>query len=117
MAAAEPKHSDVKKPKRPDVQTPTGGGSGDAPTPFAVDDANYDEPAQNVQDSERSEVQTLERLGRAIVPRKGGEVRRMTIYLSPGLAKRLKMASVEHETDMSTMAEDAIAAWLNHRGW
>lgn len=106
MSAAEvPKRSDVEKSERPDVQVLAGEDEGDA--------------IQDVQAPEHSKLQASKRSkpGKAIVPRKDGEVRRMTLYLSPDLAKRLKMASVEHETDMSKMAEDAIAAWLNRRGW
>lgn len=61
---------------------------------------------KNVQASERSSAQASK--GRAIVTRKAGDMRRMTIYLPPALAKHLELASVEQERDMSAIVAEAL---------
>ena len=66
------------------------------------------------------EEEALDELGDRDRPAKRGpgrppryrERRRVTLYLPPGLAKRLKLYAVMQEMEMSEVAEDALRAYL-----
>lgn len=71
------------------ITEPQGGGDGGVGTPF----------------------------GKAVVERADGKtLRRMTVYLPPELAKRLKLAGIEHERDMSDIITEAVGSWLDANG-
>lgn len=64
------------------------------------------------QASKRSGVRAPTR-GRGIIERKGGRVRRrMTVYLSPELARDLGMHAVGQGADVSDLIEEAVSAYL-----
>ena len=83
-------------------QKPQVGGPGDIPTPFKAK-----RPA--VQTAKLLDVQP----SRAIVQRKNGAaLRRMTIYLPPDLARRLRIQAAEADRDMSELVADALRKHL-----
>lgn len=52
--------------------------------------------------------------GKAVVKRADGKkLRRMTVYMPPELAKRLQIAAVTHERDMSDIITEAVGSWLD----
>lgn len=66
-----------------------------------------------------SDVQTSKHLDTSTSKAKSSsqDYTRATIYLTKALHRRLKMAGLEQELDMSDIAEAAIAAWLDkHSG-
>lgn len=57
-------------------------------------------------------------LGRAMVERtRGGDriLRRTTVYFEPDLFKRLRFYSVEKDTDISTVINEAVHRYLGAR--
>lgn len=63
----------------------------------------------SVQTSERSDAQTPETAGRAIVHRRDGRLlRRMTVYLPHELARRVHVACAEADRDVSDWLADLV---------
>ena len=83
----------MKKPK-PSLRRPP------TPSPGEVDQfvSSGTSRRQNVQTSQKSER------------------RRTTIYFSPETAKRLKLAAVERDEEISTLADRAVTKWLDENG-
>lgn len=76
-----------------------------APVPLASVEAFVSGKRSNVQTSSRS---------KAVVERRDGrELRRMTVYLPPSLAKRLALHAVEVEQDMSAVVAEAVERLLS----
>ena len=46
----------------------------------------------------------------------GRTLRRMTLYLPADLAKRLRLAAVVEDVDVSTLVADAVSRELDRRG-
>lgn len=87
--------SNVSTPKPSDVQTPK---------PSATQTAED----QNAQDN------TAANTSAAVVERADGRKRRrMTIYLPPDLAKKLKVASAVEEKEMSDIVTSALQEYLS----
>jgi hypothetical protein len=70
-----------------------------------------DPELSNAQTSESLDAQTLKHL--PIAKSKSADYQRSTIYLPKHLHKQLKMAAADREVEMSDIAEQAIADWLD----
>lgn len=76
---------------------------------------SQDSQSPDVQTSERLNAQTPEQPNISTSKAKSSskDYVRTTVYLTKDLHKRLKMGSLEHELEMSDIAEEAIAQWLD----
>ena len=96
-----PQHSDVQTPKHSDAQT---------------------SKRSNAQTSKRSNAQTSKRSNaqtsggvttEKTAKSKRTDYTRATIYIPKTLHKRMKMAQLTKELEMSEIAEEAITTWLD----
>lgn len=80
------------------------------PDPIAVDQFVTGKESLDVQTSGSSDVQTS---GLGIVQRRDGRVRRrMTVYLPPDLAKKLKIYAVSEDREISDVVAEAVEKML-----
>lgn len=72
-------------------------------------------PRINVQTSEHSDVEISKQLGVSTSKSKSSSAgyKRTTLYLTNELHRRLKKAGLHLELEMSDIAEQAIAEWLD----
>lgn len=72
----------------------------------------------DVQTSERPGARTAEAVSKSLVYRKRTDDhrRRMTIYLSEDLSRRLRLHAAEQDQDYSVILAEALAALLDQRG-
>lgn len=104
----------VQASNPPSTQTP------ERPEPQTSERSNAKAPKPpNAQTSKRSGAQRSKRPDvqtsrpKSIVTRTDGrELRRMTVYLPPDLAKRLAVRCVEMDREMSDAVAEAVDAWL-----
>lgn len=66
--------------------------------------------------SEEASAGDADKPGRGLVKRKRDKdkplLRRLTVYISPEIGRKLEFAAVERRVDMSTIVEEALAAHL-----
>ena len=80
------------------------------PDPVAVDQFVSGQKSPDVQTSGGSDVQVS---GLGIVQRRDGRVRRrMTVYLPPDLAKKLKIYAVSEDREISDVVAEAVEKLL-----
>lgn len=70
----------------------------------------------DAQTSKQSDIQTSKHLDTSTSKAKSSskDFTRTTLYLTKQLHKRLKLAGLEHDMEMSDIAEAAIAQWLDN---
>lgn len=111
----------VPEPRRPEVQTSR---SPDAPEPRRPEvqaPRSQDAQASQRPDAPTSrgpDVQTSVMASRSLVYRKRTDDvrRRMTIYLSEDLSRRLRLYAAEKDQDYSLVLAEALDALLTRRG-
>ena len=66
-----------------------------------------------VQETKQESGQTSERSKRVVERKDGTQLRRMTVYMPPELAKRLKIVAATTDREMSAIVTEAVGAWLD----
>lgn len=88
------KQQDISTPKQPDTETSQHSSTGTS-------------EQLEVEASQHPSAQTSKAKSTS------KDYQRTTMYLKKKLHKRLQMAAIEHEVDMSDIAEEAIAKYLD----
>ena len=65
--------------------------------------------------AKQSDQVATSKTGGKVTKSKSSDYQKITLYLTKDLAKRLKMAGLEAEMELSDMAEEAIEQWLSSR--